>query len=107
MYIHPPLIWIRHKRWNMQYSTCIFVMLANVVQVMLVSLGLCLPSATTSGVSLFGTDSSDKVKDYVVFGYLLFRDEMAFPVVFLNVHRFPAVHQPSFTANFYQFHYQT
>ena len=30
-------------------------MLTNVVQVMLVSLGLCLPSATTSDVSLFGT----------------------------------------------------
>ena len=30
-------------------------MLTNVVQVMLVSLGLCLPSATASDVSLFGT----------------------------------------------------
>jgi len=34
---------------------CMYVMLTNVVQVMLVSLGLCLPSATTSDVSLFGT----------------------------------------------------
>jgi hypothetical protein len=42
---------------------CMYVMLTDVVQVMLVSLGLCLPSAATSGVTLFSTDSSDKVKD--------------------------------------------
>jgi len=32
-----------------------YIVLTNVVQVMLVSLGLCLPSATTSDVTLFGT----------------------------------------------------
>ena len=32
-----------------------YLVLTNVVQVMLVSLGLCLPSATTSDVILFGT----------------------------------------------------
>ena len=34
---------------------CMYIVLTDVVQVMLVSLGLCLPSATTSDVTLFGT----------------------------------------------------
>ena len=34
---------------------CMYIVLTDVVQVMLVSLGLCLPSATASDVTLFGT----------------------------------------------------
>jgi len=47
----------------------------------------------------------DLVEEQVVFRYLLFRDEMAFSVIFLYVHGFPAVHQFSLHACFNQFHY--
>ena len=47
----------------------------------------------------------DLVEEQVVFSYLLFRDKMAFSVIFLYVHGFPAVHQFSLRACFNQFHY--
>ena len=47
---------------------CIYVMLTDVVQVMLVSLGLCLPSATTSDVSLFGTVPNKETSEAVAEG---------------------------------------